>query len=427
MGSQVDVLIIGAGLGGLLAGAMLSAAGRQVVIVERLKRPGGRFTATDIDGYQVPTGAFHMAPYGRKGALYDCMRTLNLDVDIHPFSLMGNLWMNGRITSITSLIDLWRAFPFYEKFMLGKLLIQGKLKKHSATDISFDRWLALQGYPVLIRQFFNSFSQFAIGSFSHDLGYNEYRSILKRAIRGHHPGLIMGGCGALTEALCEKIRQARGRLLVSSEATSLAIDGGKVVGAVIKAHGSREPYTIHCQQLIYNGAPSQLQQLLPAGCLTEDWIEYSASGKRSEGIALHFACDAPMTDLEGITFCAGMRRVAGFVQQSLTDPSLAPKNQQLLSVFWVHHSPSFNEEISLAYEDLTQLFGERFITHCRLLAKGNFHGKWPVNHRLQGYDLPQSIRGIANLQMVGDGCKSSGFPMAEGVASSVQQCVQRLL
>ena len=50
------VIIIGAGLGGLSAALRLSAAGRDVTVLERSDRPGGRAGRIDLDGYRFDTG-----------------------------------------------------------------------------------------------------------------------------------------------------------------------------------------------------------------------------------------------------------------------------------------------------------------------------------------------------------------------------------
>jgi len=62
-----DVVVIGAGLGGLLSAAQFLRRGQRVAIVERLAHPGGRFTAKTFHGAQVSTGAVHMLPFGTNG------------------------------------------------------------------------------------------------------------------------------------------------------------------------------------------------------------------------------------------------------------------------------------------------------------------------------------------------------------------------
>ncbi|WP_270933261.1 1-hydroxycarotenoid 3,4-desaturase CrtD [Falsiroseomonas oryzae] len=52
--SQV-VVVIGAGIGGLVASALLAASGREVLVLERAARPGGKIRDVMVDG--VPVGA----------------------------------------------------------------------------------------------------------------------------------------------------------------------------------------------------------------------------------------------------------------------------------------------------------------------------------------------------------------------------------
>lgn len=56
--SRWDVIVIGAGLGGMLTGAILARRGRRVLVLEREIRAGGRLRSFDIDGCVVDCGAF---------------------------------------------------------------------------------------------------------------------------------------------------------------------------------------------------------------------------------------------------------------------------------------------------------------------------------------------------------------------------------
>src|SRR6266404_7861047 len=53
-----DVIVVGAGLGGMLAGAMLARRGRRVLVVEKEARAGGRLRSDEVDGFVVDCGAF---------------------------------------------------------------------------------------------------------------------------------------------------------------------------------------------------------------------------------------------------------------------------------------------------------------------------------------------------------------------------------
>ena len=70
--SKSKALVIGAGLGGLTSAAKLAQTkDYDVTVYERMSFAGGRFTQHDHDGYQIPTGAVHMIPHGKKGPFAD--------------------------------------------------------------------------------------------------------------------------------------------------------------------------------------------------------------------------------------------------------------------------------------------------------------------------------------------------------------------
>ncbi|MFX1450836.1 MAG: FAD-dependent oxidoreductase, partial [Promethearchaeota archaeon] len=58
MGHEIyDVTIIGSGLGGLTAAALLSRKGFKTLVVEKKDRLGGRFSTMEYKGFNLPTGA----------------------------------------------------------------------------------------------------------------------------------------------------------------------------------------------------------------------------------------------------------------------------------------------------------------------------------------------------------------------------------
>ena len=68
MSEKPKAVVIGAGVGGLASAASLAQTQKyDVTGYERMSFAGGRFTQHDHDGFQIPTGAVHMIPHGRKG------------------------------------------------------------------------------------------------------------------------------------------------------------------------------------------------------------------------------------------------------------------------------------------------------------------------------------------------------------------------
>lgn len=62
--TQYDVIVIGAGMGGLSAGAFLARAGKRVLILEKHDKPGGYVTSFTRQGYTFDAAIFHLTDMG---------------------------------------------------------------------------------------------------------------------------------------------------------------------------------------------------------------------------------------------------------------------------------------------------------------------------------------------------------------------------
>src|SRR5215469_253880 len=117
-----DVIVIGAGLGGLLTAAQFLRRGQRVAVIERLSHPGGRFTAKTFQGAQVSTGAVHMLPFGANGELAAMLRALNIPHAIHDAEVFGSFLTHGKQINVRSVLQFANVFglrQFSEFVRLG--------------------------------------------------------------------------------------------------------------------------------------------------------------------------------------------------------------------------------------------------------------------------------------------------------------------
>src|SRR5438067_423461 len=103
-----DVLIIGAGMGGLIAACELAQAGKRVLLVESLSFLGGRFSAFQVGGSEIPTGAFHTVPHGRAGPFAQALRRTGAKVDIRPMKVFASFHVRGQHILAKSGFDVFR-------------------------------------------------------------------------------------------------------------------------------------------------------------------------------------------------------------------------------------------------------------------------------------------------------------------------------
>ena len=92
---KVDILIIGAGIGGLLIAAYLAKKKKKVLVLEKLGFLGGRFSSLNYKGYELATGGAHTIPYGRKSKFNYLLHSLDLDKTIIPLKA-GAVRYNGK-------------------------------------------------------------------------------------------------------------------------------------------------------------------------------------------------------------------------------------------------------------------------------------------------------------------------------------------
>jgi len=67
---RYDVAVIGAGIGGLCAAALLAHRGYHVLLSEKLERVGGRFSTVEQAGFKTPTGAVAVQTRGPMQQVY---------------------------------------------------------------------------------------------------------------------------------------------------------------------------------------------------------------------------------------------------------------------------------------------------------------------------------------------------------------------
>ena len=92
-----DAVIIGAGYAGMSAAALLSHAGRKVVVLEESERVGGRARSfRDEEGYLREYGA-HSHRLAHKGIANEVFRRLGEKIDFLPEAHDGKLIFKGRL------------------------------------------------------------------------------------------------------------------------------------------------------------------------------------------------------------------------------------------------------------------------------------------------------------------------------------------
>lgn len=486
---QVDAIVIGAGLGGLLTAAQLLKLGKHVVVLERLPRSGGRFTAKVFRGVQVSTGAVHMVPFGSSGVLSQMLHRLHVPHRFFDADVFGSFHVHGKQYRARGLLGVFKFLNLYQIFWflrVGYLMFLCRLPQHEYT-LPFDRWLErhipIKNNPQLIA-FFQSISRFALSLELNQISTAEVIHITKNMLRYGAPAIVEGGCGELTKQLEETIKSLGGEIRLGCEVLQILHQDGQVTGVVTYNKKDGGEYRFIAPLIVSDIGPQATSALLDnqrsgrntrrtrgksssyypgnkllgdtisdlspsagmsinamkAAPITQNSLQSVKSATHSValedlqspspiyeavGLKVHILSDISLIPHKGIMYCLDTKRIAGMVQPTNSDPSLAPDGKHLLISHQVIQSDNIEEERALALADLRMLFGETFDTHCQILTMGTFRGEWPVNRLAQGTDTTTETS-VHGLFLVGDAVKPSGYLMVEGVAQSVNCFLDKL-
>lgn len=456
---NVDVIVIGAGLGGLLSAAQFLRRGQRVVVIERLAHPGGRFTAKTFRGAQVSTGAVHMVPFGTNGELAAMLRALGVPHRIHDSEVLGSFHVRGRQYVCRSVLQLAavlgpRQFAQFVRLGVEMLLREPPPEERTQTYRDWlERRISRATSPELYA-YFERVCHFALSVDLDDVLYPEIVEGTKNMFRYGAPGIVDGGCAALTGELERRIHESeRGELRLQQDVLAIEHESGAVNGVRVRDRQTGDETLLYAPLVISNIGPDATDRLLasdvsasavaaapgtisasaPASAFGESTspathaLSYQGntafpvapSGKReASGLKVHLLSDESIIPHKGIMYCLDTERIAGVVQPSNSDRRLAPPGKHLLITHQLMRGDDVNVEREAARADLRRLFGERFGDTITVLTMSQYRGEWPVNRAVQGADVsPRTM--LDGLYLVGDAVKPSGYLMVEGVAQSV--------
>jgi phytoene dehydrogenase-like protein len=420
-------VVVGAGLGGLLAAAAIAKKGGSVLVLERLRYVGGRFTTVDQDGYGITTGALHMLPHGGGGPLARAMRELGLAFEMVPRDMMASFHFRGQHVLWNRPWDVMRLFGAQGRLDLLKIttMLSAPFAPARSEAQPFSDWLATQTRERTLHHFFASFIEFAVSVQSDQISFGEMRAIHQHVLRHGMPGIPVGGCAAVIQALVDFIRAHHGEIRTGVEVARIVVDDtvDRVQGVEFRNRHAGDSVELHVPLVVSDAGPEATRRLLNSAGprVLGDMPQLD----KAAGLKLHIVSTRSLIPHNGIMLCLDKRRISGMVEVSRAVPSVVPSGMHMIDTFQVMRSDSLTEERDLAVADLRDIFGNDFDRHCHIVRASAFRSRWPVNQARQGADLHDQ-EPVPGLLMVGDAYKPKGYIMAEGVAAGVRRIAPRL-
>jgi phytoene dehydrogenase-like protein len=450
MTQKKQVVIVGAGVGGMSAGALLAKQGFDVTVVEQRDVVGGRTRTQVVDGYSLPRGA---VSYQLKGALPALCQEVGAEFEVRPVSEMW-FWIKGSDEfaplpargSIGKMIEMFLKVHGGggKKKAIAHMGLQMSIARIGAafkdpnaivTDDSgptFREWLTQYTDNADLIHLFHTITSAvsAVNDFEYPASH-WFAHMAATEARMDQYALLPGGMAAVSRALGKVIEDHGGKILLNTPTRSINHAGGQATGITIEHEGQTR--TLEADIVISNTGPTGTMKLAGEDAFDRDYLDLLRSRVRPTPIvATYTVSDEPLFEPRSALLAAGLRRIVTAVPLTNMCPEWAPDGKHLTSFYGTPRSclkPMDKEdERESNRQDVLDLFpdfekkGGRFLD----ISLRDIDDPDVVARSWPGYNMPVTTS-LPNLFNVGDACGPKGFVATPAAAKSARLAVERIL
>ncbi len=423
-----DVVVIGAGAGGMHAAARLVAAGRTVLLVESRDRLGGRASSEVVDGFTINTGAIAIE---RGSGFEETFQLLGVPLDVREPQPATVFRIDGKIIDPSGgggwnliLGGLTKAAA-----KIGATFGDVRKGREELPEerLTTEQWLQKFTKNATVHRLFRNFCA-AIWAANADelparafLTYFAFKGAFKRF------GFCPRGTIGVWNDLGDGIRARGGEIWLDAPVTRIRSENGRVTGVDVMRDG--KTHQVYAKAVISNIGPAATIPLIGEAALGAEYVESARRTLRpAANIAIWFATRKRLIDVPGLITFANTERLCNLGELTATCPELAPLGWHLYVAYVVPRPAlgDFNEqaETELGMQDLRNEFPD--FADAKIVAVRVMRGDWPAQRSCAGYDLPQETP-LPNLWHVGDAVKDYGGGGTQACADSGKIAAQRVL
>ncbi len=228
-----DVVIVGAGFGGLCAGALLANKGKKVLILEKDDAVGGVAKSIKYQGHALDDGAHMPARVGHLDNLFS-----EIGIPFPEFSIVKNaeIYHEGQWINVKELFPV----ELYKKAM--KIIMSLSSEELSRLDdLPLDEWVEQVAPTPEMRKLFNYFGCVtSVGNRYNTYSAGEMLFILREIVEmgkafSDNGGVIKGGMNKVLNPLADFIKSHGGEIRLNTSVDSVEIKDGRAVGVNVEA------------------------------------------------------------------------------------------------------------------------------------------------------------------------------------------------
>jgi len=402
-----DVVVIGAGIGGMCATALLAQAGYRALLVEKLPQLGGRCSSIEFKGHHIPYVAQEQP---MAGITADIFKSVGADFDVVPLPPVVYR-VDGRDLQLPPKGGFAYLFSQVcdDPVEISRVLdaMRRSRKWDAMSDsISFRDWLLQYTQNErLLNMVQNVFCVLLASRMSEvparaAVGF--YNIGMRQWVTAGRP---RRGNLALMESLAEAIRGLGGEIWTRSTVTEILTEDEKVQGVVIAKDGAE--VEVRATAVISNAGPVQTIGLVGESKVEAGYRkEITEKLQHGSQMLISFVSDRPLIEYPGGLGFMDTRRVVNVSPVTVTCPDVSPPGEFLHTAQCMPKSnfgPIDTEaEIEAAITDLREQIPD-FDRSAEILNIACFFSpEWPCARNVPGYYPPLKTP-IENLYNIGDG------------------------
>ncbi len=305
---RYDVIVIGAGLGGLTAGAKLAREGMKVLVIEQHSRPGGCATTFRRGEYTLEVGLHEMDGPGSRDVKNRIFGELEVtgNVEFIPVPefyrfIRGDLAVTIPHDPQQAAARLTEMFPMekegIERYFEQLLNPRKKPAAGGDPDTSVGDFLD----SIISNEDLKLILLGNLGYF-HDDPYSlslAYYTIAEGSYYTNGASFIKGGSQRLSDHLAAYIISHGGEVLLNHLVTQVKVNGSRATGVSCRRRNkpAQNPIEATADEIVVNSAIPALADLLPHDYGEQLREEYSVLNTGASLLTVYFGFKRPLKEL----------------------------------------------------------------------------------------------------------------------------------
>jgi phytoene dehydrogenase-like protein len=424
---RFDAIVVGGGVGGLVAAAKLAMAGKRPLLLEAEERLGGRFSTVEKDGFKLPTGAVAVET---AGPFWDTFGELGIDPGLRVPDPPVMIRVRGHDMKPGAAV--WQHMIKRVTKSAGRVaegIAKGRAGEEEEEQQTLEEWARRYTRSRTLLSLFQSLSASIFTVNADELPAGVFFRNLRETGGYKNFGFAPHGNVAVADAIAAAVVERGGRVERGIEVSRIEFADGRAA-AVLARTADRVEHRFEADAVISNVGPRNTARLA-AGTPLEDELARRVAGVQTTSLlTLAFSAEEEIIPHPGIWAFTDTERLCNMANLGATCPELAPEGRSLYEAYSaprpsVGGAYDADAERKLLEGDLRKLI-PGFDKAEVVLFKAMRGDRAPAQQVRPGYDLPIETP-VPNLLEVGDGVKPYGWIGTTACAETARLAADALL